>query len=248
MLLRDTAGDQLLDDVGADQRGVAFERIAPAATAAGAHDHFGIDRHRIMDRVHGAVIVLARQPQQKIAGRAGFAVPKAPRRTLLASRVIEIPAALDQIAPAGLDAEAAAMLAGTAGIDAQRPAFHHHRAFQLDAFDRGIAHVALANRNRAGLAVFRRSPAPTAALDALDDETAFCLRMDAEKDHGAAEKPVMPGRYAVAHRAAESLDDGIDHGRHDQAPARHRRWKPRHHDVALGDDHVERAERTLVDW
>ena len=94
-----------------------------------------------------------------------------------------------------------------------------------------------------------RPPAPAAAFDALHHEAALAgLRMHAEEHDGAAEQAVMrrPERgRGIA--GAERRDDGVDHGRHDQAPARHRRRKARHHDVAFGDDHLQRAERAFVD-
>jgi hypothetical protein len=72
--------------------------------------------------------------------------------------------------------------------------------------------------------------------------------MRAEEHDRAAEQSMMPGRHLIAHRRRECLDDGIDDGGHDDAPARHRRWKARHHDAAFRDDHLERPERAFVDW
>ena len=57
----------------------------------------------------------------------------------------------------------------------------------------------------------------------------------------------MAGRHLVRHRIGQRPDDGVDHGRHDRAPARHRRGEARHHDVAFRDDDLEGAERAFVD-
>src|SRR5712691_1803240 len=227
--------------------GVALQRIAPAAAAAGAHDGLGADRHRNMAAGHGPEIALAGQPQQIAAGLAGRAVPEAPWRTFAALRLLEIPLALDQIAHAHVDAEPAAELAGAAGILPQLPAFDHHRAFKLDAFDRAVAHVALADRDRAGRPVLERPAAPAAALDALHHEAPPGRGMGPEEYHRAAEQAVMTGGHALGHGLGQRPDDGVDHDGHDAAPARHRGREARHHDVAFGDDDLERAERAFVD-
>ena len=57
----------------------------------------------------------------------------------------------------------------------------------------------------------------------------------------------MTGGNAVRHRLGECHHDRVDHGRHNGAPARHRRRKAGHHDVAFRDDDLESAERALVD-
>src|SRR5438105_3615521 len=111
-------------------------------------------------------------------------------------------------------AEAAAKSSRAARILAQPAALHQHRAFELDALDRAVAHVALADRNGGGFAVLRRPSAPAAAFEALHHETPPGLRMHPEKDHGAAEQAVMAGRYAVGHRLGERRHDGVHHGRH----------------------------------
>ena len=139
------------------------------------------------------------------------------------------------------------MLAGAAGIGAQRPALDDHRALQFDALDGGVAHVTLADRHGAGFSVLARPAAPAAALDALDDEAPPRFWVDAEEHHSAAEESVVAGGHAILHGGTERLDDGVDDGRDHHAPAGHRRGIARHHDVALGDDHVERAERAFVD-
>ena len=231
----------------AGQRRIAIQGIAPAAAAAGAHDRLGVERHRDVGAHHGLEIVLAGQPQQIAAGLAGRAAPQAPRRAIQPPGLLEIPAALDQVAHLHVEPEPAAMPAGAAGILAQAAALDQHRAFELDAFDRAVAHVALAHRHGGRLAVLGRPAAPAAAFDALDDETALALGMHAEEHHGAAEEAVMPGRHPVAHGLRQRLDDGVDHHRHDDAPARHRRRKPRHHDAAFRDDYLERAKRAFVD-
>src|SRR5438105_15399400 len=94
---------------------------------------------------------------------------------MMALRLLEIPPPLDQVAHPHVEAEPAAILAGAAGIPAQRAAFHQHRAFELDTLDRSVAHVALAHRDGGGFAVLERTPAPAAAFDALHHEAAAGL-------------------------------------------------------------------------
>ncbi len=137
--------------------------------------------------------------------------------------------------------------AGAAGILPQPAAFYHHRAFDLDALDRAVAHVALAHRDGGGLAVLGRPAAPAAAFDALHHEAALGLGMHAEEHHRAAEQAMMPGRHPVAHGLRQGLDDGVHHGGHDDAPARHRGRKARHHDAAFRNDHLQGAERAFID-
>src|SRR5207248_1597379 len=98
--------------------------------------------------------------------------------------------------------------------------FHQHRAFELDALDRAVAHVALADRDGGGLAVLCRPSAPAAAFDALYDEAALGLRVHAKEYDRAAEEAMVAGRHTIGHRRRERLDDGVDDRRHDDAPAR----------------------------
>src|SRR5439155_14873827 len=96
-------------------------------------------------------------------------------------------------------------------------------AFELDALDRAVAHVALADRDGGGLAVFARPSAPSPAFDALHDEAALGLRMHAKEYDRAAEEAVVGGRHAIAHRRRQRLDGGVDHRWHDGGSSRHRR-------------------------
>src|SRR5262249_56711944 len=114
-------------------------------------------------------------------------------------------------------AEPTGILAGAARMAAQRAALDQHRAFELDALDRAVAHVALAHRNRGWLAVLGGPSAPAAALDALHHEAALGLGMDAEEHDRPAQEPMVPGRHAVAHRRRQRLDDGLDDRRHNDA-------------------------------
>ena len=50
MLPRGVQGNEFLHNVDANQLGIALERIAPAAAAAGAHDRLRVDRHRDVRR------------------------------------------------------------------------------------------------------------------------------------------------------------------------------------------------------
>src|SRR6185503_1027775 len=97
--------------------------------------------------------------------------PQSPGRADAAARLLEIPTAFDEVAHLRVDAEPAAMLTRAGGVGAQCAALHHHRAFQFDALDRAVAHVALTDGDRAGLAVLERPSAPAAALNALHHET-----------------------------------------------------------------------------
>src|SRR4029077_21290785 len=98
---------------------------------------------------------------QVVAELARLAAPQAPGRAFLPPRVLEIPLALDQVAHPHVDAEPAAEFTGAARAGAQAPALDQHRAFQFDALDRAVAHVALAHRHGRRLAVLGRPPAPT---------------------------------------------------------------------------------------
>src|SRR6516165_4091960 len=200
MLARRSRGDEFLLHVRAHRYGVALERIAPAAAAAGAHDHLGAHWHRVVRPARDAKFALARLAHEIHAVFARLAAPQAPRRALVSAHELEIPFPFDQVAHAHIDAEAAAIFPRTAGIRAQRAALDQNRAFELDAFDRTVAHVALAHRHRAGLAVFERPAAPAAPFDALHDEAPVGLRMDAEEHHRAAEQTVVTRRHPLRHR------------------------------------------------
>src|SRR4029453_19647633 len=192
-------GDEVLPHVRAHRLNVALERIAPAAATTGAHDHLRTHRHRGVDPARRAKFALARVAQQICTVFSRLPAPQTPRRALGALHQLEIPFPLDQVAHAHVDAEAAAILAGPTGIGAQCARLDQDRAFELDAFDRAVAHVALAHRHRAGLAVLERPPAPAAAFDALHHEAALGLRMYAEEHHRAAEQAVVAGRHALRH-------------------------------------------------
>src|SRR5215470_7952963 len=238
---------QFLHDVAANQRRIALKWVSPATAAAGAHDRFRHDRHWDMRADHRLEVVLAGQPQQVAAGLTRLAAPQSPGRTVAPARLFEVPAPLDQVAYMHVDAESAAILAGAAGVAPQRAAFDQHRALELDALDRAVAHVALADRHGRGLAILERSATPAAAFDALHHEAALSLWVHAEEYDRAAEEPMVTGRHLGAHRRRQRLHDGVHHRGHDDAPARHRRRKARHHDVAFRDDDLECAERASVD-
>src|SRR5262249_47325521 len=169
-------------------------RSARGAAAAGAPDHLGAHGHRVVRAARDAKFALARFAHEIHAVFARLAAPQAPRRALVPAHQLEIPFPLDQVAHAHIDAEAAPIFSRAAGIRAQRAALDQARAFELDAFDRTVAHVPLAHRHRAGLAVFERPAAPAAAFDALHDEAPVGLRMRAEEHHCAAEQTVVTRR------------------------------------------------------
>src|SRR5262249_58428059 len=106
---------------------------------------------------------------------------KPPRRTLISLPQLKIPFPFHKIAHAHVNPQPAAIFSRPAGVRPQRPALDQDWAFELDAFDRAVAHVALAHGHRAGLAVLEWPPAPAAPFDALDHETAISLRMRAEE-------------------------------------------------------------------
>src|SRR5437879_10314172 len=153
----------------------------------------------MVGRRHRPELILARQTQKVIAMFARLASPQAPRRAFLAARLLEVPLPFHQIAYTHVDAEPTAVFSGAAGIGAQCTTLDQNRALEFDAFDRAIAHVALTHRDRARLAVFVRTPAPAAALQALHDERAVRFRMLTEKDNGSDEAAVMPGWRFVGH-------------------------------------------------
>src|SRR5262249_46138855 len=145
--------------------------------------------------LHLEIVVPARF--DKIArGSTGFAAGQAPRRALTAAGVRRAPAAVDQAGHLGDDAETAAKFAGAAGIIAQRTRIDDHRGFELDGFDRRVAHVALTDRHGSGFAIFPWTGAPAAAFDGLQDEVALLVRIVAEEGHGAAERAEMGCRRA----------------------------------------------------
>src|SRR6516165_477976 len=113
-----------------------------------------------------AKLALARLAHEISAVFARLPAPQAPRRALAPAHMLEIPFSLDQVAHVHVDAQPAAIFSGTAGIRAQRAGLDQDRAFELDAFDRTVAHVALAHRHRSGFAVFERAATPAAAFDA----------------------------------------------------------------------------------
>src|SRR5262249_13955565 len=114
MLERGLPRDQLFQHITADHGRIALDRIAPATAAAGADDRFRHARDRNVRTHHRLEVVLAGEPQQIAAGFARLAAPQAPRRTIAPARLLEVPAALDEVAHVHVDAEPAAELAGTA--------------------------------------------------------------------------------------------------------------------------------------
>src|SRR5207302_3947032 len=196
--------------------------------------------------VHHAVFGFAWRAQVIASALAGPAAPQTPRGAPAAVGALEVPFPVDEVAQLEVDAQAAAELARARRIAAQRARLHQYRALHLDALDRAVAHVALADGDRGRFAVLEGTAAPAAAFDALHHEAAPGLRVNAEEHHRPPEEAVMRGRNPVGHRLSERADDGLDHGRDEDAPAGHGRRVARHHDVAFGDDHLERAERALV--
>src|SRR5262249_23090632 len=159
LLLGRLARDIFLDHIPAHERSVALERIAPAAAAGASRQHLRFRRHEIAMAVEFVELVFARPADQRIRCRAGLAAPEGPGGEALAIGLAEIPAALDEIAHLELDAETAAIFAGAARILAEAALLDHHRAFQFDRLNGAVAHIALADRDRAGFAVLMRPAA-----------------------------------------------------------------------------------------
>src|SRR5262249_57868059 len=122
MLGRGRGGDDFLFPAGGPRNGVALERIAPAAAAAGAHDPLGAHRHRVVRPARDAKFALARFAHEIHAVFARLPAPQAPRRALVPAHQLEIPFPLDHVAHAHIDAEAAAIFSRAAAIPAPRPA------------------------------------------------------------------------------------------------------------------------------
>src|SRR4029077_10958135 len=81
LLARGRLGHEFLEHVPADALRVALQRIAPAASAAGAHDDLGVLGHRLVAAVHHPVLAAPGAAQIVAAAFAGLAAPQAPRGT-----------------------------------------------------------------------------------------------------------------------------------------------------------------------
>src|SRR5262249_20042468 len=144
IVTRSASGNITFQQVMAHQRRVTLERLAPAAAPPRADNGLGAGRDRDMCPALPAERLLARQPQQVAARLPGRAAPHAPGRALGSPGLLEVPPSLDQVAHAHIEPEPPAIFAAPARILTQSPAFHQHRAFELDPLDRAVAHVALA--------------------------------------------------------------------------------------------------------
>src|SRR6185312_11188346 len=226
---------------------IAVQGIAPAAATTRMRQNHALGRQIRAEPIGRAKIILAGLQYEALRGRADRAAPQAPGRAALAVGGLEIPAPLDKAPRAHLEPDTAAEFARPARIRAEAALLDEDRNFQLHRFDRSVAHIALADRNAGGFAILGGTSAPARALDALGDEAPLGLGIDAEEnDRAAAHHAVMRRRNLVRHGGRERGDHDIDDGRQDSAPARHRRGIARHHDVALGQDDVECAERALI--
>src|SRR5262252_4727181 len=116
MLARRLRRDQLLDHVPAHALWIALERIAPPATAAGAHEDFRTRGHWAMAAVHRSEFTFSRPAQVIAADFAGHSAPKTPRRTAVPPRALEVPLTVDEITDSHIDAEAAAISARTTRV------------------------------------------------------------------------------------------------------------------------------------
>ena len=144
--------------------------------------------------IHTLEFSFAGQLEQVIGGAAGLAAPQTPWRAIDAARTMQIPSALDQIAHAEIDAEAAAKFARASGIGTQRSLFDQNGTLEFKALDRAIADVALTNRNGGRFAVLERPAAPSAAFQALHHESLARPGIHPEENDGAAEKSMVRRR------------------------------------------------------
>ena len=109
-----------------------------------------------------------------------------------------------------LDAEAAAMAAGAAGIRHQRIALDHHREFGLDLLVRAVVGVAVIDADRGGDAVLAALGAPAAAERAeIAEEELVGARIDAVELRDQ-QVGMVAGDDAVRDRRRQRLEHGID--------------------------------------
>ncbi len=201
-----------------------------------------------MEAAHHREFLLAGPLQQIAAGLARRAAPDAPGRALAPPRHLEIPFALDQVLHPHVDAEPAAEFSGAAGIGAQPAALAPPPGISARcprssrcARRPGRPRRCRTRRPRTAGRPSRRPrcSAPRSGVWSSDACRRTPPRRRAAHDARPARGPASPwpARLTMA----------VDHRRHDAAPARHRRGEARHHDVAFGDDDLERAERAFVD-
>src|SRR5262249_62081568 len=104
-----------------------------------------------------------------VAGPGSPAV--GPPRRMLGARAVHVGEGLAKRPIGQLAPEPAAMTAGAAGVRAQCEALDQEGILDLLKLDRRIAHIALADRHRGGLAILARPPAPAAAENVHQQET-----------------------------------------------------------------------------
>src|SRR5258708_15538353 len=171
LALRRRRRDIALGDVLGDGLALARACVAPAAAAGGEEGQpvAGFERHA--GRLQKFLLAAVAARENRLVHRRRLPALQAPRRVLDAFAV-DVRRRLLQGTVDELDAESAAMPAGTAAVGAQREALDQHRGLDLLQLDRRVAYAALADRDRGGFAVFGRPPAPAAAEDGHRQEAA----------------------------------------------------------------------------
>src|SRR5262249_5306090 len=144
--------------------------IAPAAATRGAEGEPIAGRQLHAGRLQQLLLGTVIANEHGFVHRATLAAAQTPGRVLRAL-VVHVGDTCLQRAIGQIDAEPAAMPAGAAGIRAQRKALDQERILDLLQLDRRAAHVALADRDRRGLAVLVWPPAPAATEDVHQQET-----------------------------------------------------------------------------
>src|SRR4029079_5943812 len=117
--MRGPSGNQPLRGIRGDERGVAFQRIAPPASATGAHDRQGVERDRDIAVGNPLEHLFTRQLEQIAARLAGRASRDPPWRALAAPGSLEIPLTLNQVAHLHVEPEPAPVPPGATGTPPQ---------------------------------------------------------------------------------------------------------------------------------
>src|SRR5580692_936576 len=188
---------------------VTIQRITPSDAAAGSNNHFGIHGNKMLARVHACEFLLAGKLEHVIRGSGRLAAPQSPWRTIDAAWPVKIPAPLGQITHAEIDAEASAKFSGAAGVAPQRSFLNQYGVLQLDGFDGSVAHVALADGDRSGLAILERAPAPAAAFKTLHDKALSGFWLYAAEHDRATQEPMMRRRNFIDDGRSERGEDRV---------------------------------------
>src|SRR5215472_15590288 len=113
------------------------------------------------------------------------------------------------------------MRARTAGIRAQLATVDQDWPAQFHFFDRGVAYIALADRNTGGFAIARGPAAPSSSFDALGDEGPLGTRVVAKENHWTAQNAHVGGRQSSPQRGFQCQKNSIYHCGQSPAPRGH---------------------------